>query len=249
MDPTTAPTIASDTFADEEDFETVLIRLGIDAGTQFEARHGTIIPPLPASQTRDDRALSALQELSLGEADAAEFAIHGTLGEGGMGIVRLASQTALGRHVAIKSVRPDGPVQTAARALMREAWVTGALEHPNVVPVHTLGKDAEGLPMFVMKRVHGTSWRELICGTEPLPEEHRDAPLDFHLRVMQQVCNAVAFAHSKGVLHRDLKPDNVMIGPFGEVYVLDWGLAVSLDEGAERIPLARDITDIAGTLE
>lgn len=226
-------------------FATILMRLGGEPVPP----NGTIAPPLPKAETRDNRAMVALRELTVGTGDAGEFEVHGTLGQGGMGIVRLASQTSLGRHVAIKSVRPDGPVQMATMVLMREAWVTGALEHPNVVPVHALGRDADGAPMFVMKRIHGTSWRELLVAPELLPPEARDAPRDFHLGVMRQVCNAVAFAHSKGILHRDLKPENVMIGPFGEVYVLDWGLAVSMRDDAERIPRAIDIVDIAGTLE
>ncbi len=227
---------------------TVLMKLGIDKNTVLRARGGTIIPRPSRPQTQDDIAIAALQELVIGTGGNVDFEVHDTLGQGGMGIVRLASQTSLGRHVAIKSVRDMAQVDEASLALLREAWVTGALEHPNIVPVHTLGRDRNGSPMFVMKRVEGTSWEVLLEDPSRLPEEAREDPLSYHIEVFQQVCNAVAFAHSKRILHRDLKPENVMVGPFGEVYLLDWGLAVSLAEEPGRIPLAREISSVAGTL-
>jgi eukaryotic-like serine/threonine-protein kinase len=153
-----------------------------------------------------------------------------------MAIVRKATQTALHREVAVKTLRSEAADEAAPR-LLREAWITGALEHPNIVPVHDLGSDERGRPLLVLKRIEGEPW-------QPKTRE-----LDDNLATLMQVCHAIAFAHSRGIVHRDLKPENVMIGRFGEVYVLDWGIAVSTrDDGSGRLPLAADAREIAGTL-
>jgi serine/threonine-protein kinase len=171
------------------------------------------------------------------------------LGRGGMGVVRAATQASLGRTVAVKTLRTDAPREGAAGDLLREAWITGALEHPNVVPVHDLAVDLEGQPLLVLKRIEGTAWSRLIQAPDRLRAEFGvEAPLTWHLRTFMQVCSAVAFAHSRGILHRDLKPENVMVGHYGEVYVLDWGLAVALDNTKDdRLPRARDVRHLAGT--
>ncbi len=161
-------------------------------------------------------------------AQVAELDIGEVLGEGGMGIVRLAVQNPLARDVAVKTVRP---ALGAARALLvKEAITTGGLEHPNIVPIHTLGRDAQGAPLLVMKRITGVAWLTMIREPEHAAWANVTGDrLEFHLDTLMQVSNAVHFAHSKRVLHRDLKPENVMIGSYGEVYVLDWGIAVPLD--------------------
>ena len=107
--------------------------------------------------------LPVLPAISLGEAGAAhapDLVTLSELGRGGMGVVRLAEQRSLGREVAIKTSHSKDP--STARALVREARIMGALEHPNLVPVHSLGTDQEGTPVLVMKRVEGSSWRELL---------------------------------------------------------------------------------------
>jgi len=171
------------------------------------------------------------------------------LGEGGMAVVRLATQASVGRSVAVKTLRDDeaGPFQRLQ--LLREAWVTGYLEHPNIVPVHDVGLDDEGRPVVVLKRIAGTSWHDLLDDPARARQQLSvDDPRDGHLDVLRQVCDAVRFAHSRGIVHRDLKPANVMIGEFGEVYVLDWGVAVSLRESlGGRLPLAAEATGLAGT--
>jgi serine/threonine-protein kinase len=172
-----------------------------------------------------------------------------TLGEGGMGIVRTATQLSLGRRVAVKTLRPAAKSEDTTLRLLREAWVTGALEHPNIVPVYDLGFDAQGTPFIVLKQIEGLPWSDLIG--DPVGVKARfgaDDLLEQNLRILAQVCHAVSLAHARGVLHRDLKPENVMIGAFGEVYLVDWGIAVSLREDPTgRLPLASAANELAGT--
>ena len=153
------------------------------------------------------------------------------LGEGGMGRVQLARQRSLERDVALKRPRVGGNA-ASARAIREEALLTGYLEHPNIIPVHALGHDDSGQPLIVMKRVEGVSWRELLYDDQHPGWTTREPALEgrlvWHLQTLAQLCNAIAFAHSRGIVHRDIKPDNVMIGEFGEVYQLDWGVATEV---------------------
>ncbi len=162
-----------------------------------------------------------------------EFELGETLGIGGMGHVVSAKQKALQRSVALKLLKhADGD----ASLLLREAIATGRLEHPNIVPVHVLAKTPEGAPFFTMKRVEGTPWSDALKGKRSLVE---------HLEILQRVCDAIAFAHSRGVIHRDVKPGNVLIGAFGEVYLVDWGLAASIGQDSV-LPRASE-AGLAGT--
>jgi len=202
---------------------------------------GATLAHFAESTTADARALDALR----GRVEALE--LGKTLGEGGMGLVRLGTQNRLGRRVAVKTLRP-GSKREIATNLLQEAWVTGSLEHPNIVPIYDLTMDAEDLPQVVLKRIEGTVWTELLDDVGLLDEPVRDDPIAWHLGVLASVCNAVEFAHSRGIIHRDLKPDNIMVGGFGEVYLLDWGIAVSLDEGSDgRFPLASEQRFPTGT--
>jgi len=171
------------------------------------------------------------------------------IGEGGMGVVRVAEQVALGRNVAVKTIKDTKRSPQAAQDLLREAWVTGSLEHPNVVPVHHLGLDDAGMPALVLKRVEGVEWSKLLGDAVEVRRRFGATDLlAWNLSILMQVLNAVRFAHSRGILHRDLKPSNVMIGDFGEFYLLAWGIAVSLrDDASGRVPLAREARSIAGT--
>jgi len=179
-----------------------------------------------------------------------EFELGPLIAKGGMGRVCAAKQLPLQRDVVIKMLREDKRTPAMKALLLQEAYLTGYLEHPNIIPVYQLGKDEEDEPMLVMKQIDGVPWSQLLTRRkkEPdsLPEEQLS--LEWHIRILLQVCHAVEYAHSKGIVHRDLKPGNVMIGEFGEVYVLDWGIAASLrEEHAGHLPLMKDTNDFMGT--
>jgi serine/threonine-protein kinase len=166
------------------------------------------------------------------------------LGRGGCGVVRVGRQLDLDREVAIKAVPPqcDDPGGAAAR-LLREARVIGALEHPNIVPIHALQYDSAGRPVLVMKRIEGTGWDELLAARVSCEER-----LDRNLAILAQLARTLSFAHSRGIVHRDVKPGNVMIGSFGEMVLIDWGLAVrTCHSHLSDVPLARDVDASEGS--
>ena len=171
------------------------------------------------------RVAADLSSLSLA-LDVAE-----RVGRGGMADVRAATQKALRRSVALKSLREDQRTPENARQLLQEARIQGALEHPAVVPVYMLASDSDGNPVIVMRHINGRLWRDLVDehGNRAVPEGIDRDPLEYHLGVLMQVCSAVQMAHERGVLHRDLKLRNVMIGALGEPYLIDWGLACALE--------------------
>jgi serine/threonine-protein kinase len=152
------------------------------------------------------------------------------LGEGGMGRVLLARQRSLQRDVAVKLLKQESATPRVIQALLQEALITGALEHPSIIPVHALGLDRAGMPLLVMKRIDGVCWRDVLQDPAHPSWARLTGPsgdrLVASLEVLMTVCNAVHFAHSRGVVHRDIKPENVMLGSFGEVYLVDWGIAL-----------------------
>ncbi len=171
-----------------------------------------------------------------------DFERGALLGKGGMGEVYSARQLALDREVALKQLRPERRGSGAARErFLAEAIVTGQLEHPNIVPVYSLGWSAPDAPFLALKLVEGQSWKELL-------QAEGGGDLVRHLGILRQVSNAVAYAHSRSIAHNDLKPSNVMLGPFGEVLVVDWGMAVRFDEVRDsRIRNREDIRTPCGT--
>ncbi|MCA9598684.1 MAG: serine/threonine protein kinase [Myxococcales bacterium] len=168
------------------------------------------------------------------------YSMDRLLGQGGMGEVRLCSDSFIGREVAMKVIKKGHGSFTATRArFLREARVQGQLEHPSVVPVYDIGLAEDGQTYFTMKRVKGHTIEQILsglrAGDEEIREEYTRRKL---LSALGRVCLTIAFAHSRGVVHRDLKPANVMLGDFGEVYVLDWGVAKI--QGAAELELDPD---------
>ena len=149
------------------------------------------------------------------------------LARGGMGLIVRARDRDLLREVAMKVMLGRGPRQVAR--FLEEAQVTGQLDHPGVVPVHDLGVDADGRVFFTMRLVEGRDLREVI---DLARSRSQGWSIPRALEVLLKVCDTVAFAHARGVVHRDLKPSNVRVGGFGEVYVMDWGLALVRGGGA-----------------
>ncbi len=149
------------------------------------------------------------------------------IGRGGMGRVYEAEDPYIRREVAMK-VLLDTPSDEDKARFLEEAQITGQLEHPNIVPVHDLGFTQQGKLFFVMKRVRGRSLEAVLDSIREGDGKTRSTyPLPRLLQVLENVCSAVAYAHSRGVMHRDLKPANIMLGDFGEVQLMDWGLAKS----------------------
>ncbi len=168
------------------------------------------------------------------------YTLRKEIARGGMGAIMQVWDPDLRRNLAMKVMlarrrrhEPDdaAPDPTTLYRFLEEAQVTGQLEHPAIVPVHELGIDEDGRVYFTMPLVRGSDFRRVIRSVHG--QTSADALGDWDLTravgILLKVCHAVAFAHSKGVIHRDLKPTNVMVGRFGEVYVMDWGLARVLD--------------------
>ena len=150
------------------------------------------------------------------------YEVRAELARGGMGVMYAADDPTFGRAVAVKVLLPE--CHTSPDAVARfgtEARITGRLQHPGIPPAHALGALPDGRPYLVMKLIRGRTLAALL--------DDRPDPARF-LRVFEQVCEAVGYAHGRGVIHRDLKPANVMVGAFGEVQVMDWGLARENDE-------------------
>ena len=178
----------------------------------------------------EDAAIARLQAVAnWPEFDDARYTIVDEIGRGGMGVVYLARDERLAREVAIK-VSNGMPGADVERRLNDEGRILASLEHPGIVPIHDAGRLADGRLFYVMKRVRGAT----------LPEHLEQVPsLSERLGIFERICDAVNFAHAHGVVHRDLKPDNVMIGPFGEVLVMDWGAALTRG--------TRDVETVLGT--
>lgn len=173
----------------------------------------------------DDSTLDHLKSIFREEAPCdTRYRIRESIGEGGMGMVYLADDTALDRPVAMKVIRRMGLGPDAVERMLREARVIARLEHPGIVPVHDVGRLPDGRVFYVMKWVKGRRLDEHFGAKASIQER---------LRVFERVCETVAFAHAHGVIHRDLKPQNIMVGEFGEVLVLDWGVAKVMHEAAD----------------
>ncbi|HEU0030729.1 MAG TPA: serine/threonine-protein kinase [Kofleriaceae bacterium] len=178
----------------------------------------------PTLRPDDSRDVIATSDSQAGIAiPAVEYQLGERIGKGGMGEVIAAHDRRMGRDVAIKRMHGSQSARAVSRFL-REARIQARLDHPAIVPVHELGVDSEGCPYFTMKRLAGVTLASRIAGGAPM------MPL---LRAFVDVCLAIDLAHARGIVHRDLKPANIMLGDYGEVYVIDWGLARVIAEPAE----------------
>jgi len=175
---------------------------------------------IDSSETANDSAPS--RDDHPPDASMPGYKLRRKIGVGGMGEVVLARDTKLDRDVAIKRLRSAKPSPATVKRFLREAKIQARLDHPAIVPVHELGNDTNGQPYFTMKRLTGTTLAVHLKKRTKTQQEL--------LRAFVDVCLAMDFAHKRGVVHRDLKPGNVMLGDFGEVYVIDWGVARILDE-------------------
>jgi serine/threonine-protein kinase len=169
-------------------------------------------------------------------APAGRYQFLGEVARGGMGAVLRARDADLGRTIAVKVLLEEhGREGDLGQRFLEEAQITGQLQHPGIVPVHELGRLADGRPYFTMKLVKGQTLARLLAGRQ---DPARDRPR--FLKVFEQVCQALAYAHARGVIHRDLKPSNVMVGAFGEVQVMDWGLAKVLRPAGDDAEASRE---------
>ena len=169
----------------------------------------------------NDKAVERLRGSSVPDLSGTRYELRELIARGGMGVVYAAEDEKLNRRVALKVLDSGAAVPELALRLLREAKILAQLEHPGIVPVHDVGTLPDGSVFYTMKFVEGLRLDQHVKQLDSLPER---------LRLFLRICDAVAFAHARGVLHRDLKPANVMVGSFGEVLVMDWGLAKVLKE-------------------
>jgi serine/threonine-protein kinase len=155
------------------------------------------------------------------------------IGMGGISLIDSARQLSLDREIAIKRLRTEKMDASSQKGLIAEAKRLAKLDHPNIVPVHQLGFDSDSRPVLVMKKIRGASFFQKLRrlrGQAPDP-----LVLKEHLQIFIRVCHALEYAHSKSIIHRDIKSANIMIGEFGEVYLLDWGIAAELNVEGEFV--------------
>ncbi len=203
-----------------------LARAGIDPGVTLGAAG--------ANDEAAEAGQPSVRQLLAGDGRNGErYRLAGEIARGGMGAVLRAVDCDIRREVAVKYLLDQADPHKKAR-FVEEAQITGQLEHPNIVPIHELGIDAKKRLFFSMKMVKGRSLQQVLAALRDTPHSaEKEYTPGRMLNVLVNICHALAYAHSHGVVHRDLKPANIMLGDFGEVYVMDWGLAKVL-KGGER---------------
>ncbi len=202
-------------------------RLGDETCEFGTSKPATLRPPIDATQPAvpDTKAKNPVP------ARAGRYVFKKFHAKGGMGEVWLAEDSDIGRQVALKRILKNRKGNSLE--FIKEARVTGQLEHPGVIPVHELSLDDNGQPYYVMKFVHGQTLKAVIDdyhGQKADAAASREVQWLRLLNIFLDLCQTIAYAHSRGVIHRDIKPDNVMVGAYGETLVLDWGLAKIVGE-------------------
>lgn len=200
------------------------------AATNDEADSKGTDDTLPAAHPKEEPAPGALAVFTQ------RYEVEDEIARGGMGAVLAAKDLSIRREIAVKVMLSEQADHKTMARFIEEAQVQGQLEHPNICPIYDLGFDELGHPYFAMKRVRGRSLREVLRGLAAGKLDPEEYGLPRLLEIFTKICDAVAFAHSRGVVHRDLKPANVMIGEFGEVLVMDWGLAKVVGSREKRSP-------------
>jgi tetratricopeptide (TPR) repeat protein/tRNA A-37 threonylcarbamoyl transferase component Bud32 len=212
--------------------------------------HGTLVAStLSKAETDDPPSQKITKTAPIMQKE--RYEVLQTLGEGGMGVVQLVKDNLLGREVALKKIKTTRShlknLSDREKAMLwrlnKEAEITAILEHPNIVPLYEMQQEKEGEICFTMRKVEGRTLRKILKAKREGDPEYDESKI---LGIYLKVCDAMAYAHSSGVVHRDLKPDNIMVGQFGEVYVMDWGIAKKLnqeknDSGFQQSQLAETI--------
>jgi serine/threonine-protein kinase len=204
----------------------------------------------------DSKPLVATSPASL-PAPAERFEDVREIARGGMSSIREVYDHSLLRSVALKKIDEElGDNKRELQRFVEEAQITGQLEHPNIVPIHNIGGDEENAHFFSMKLVEGETLTDILYSRKYY--KRTEDQLYRVLQILLKVCDAVSFAHSRGVIHRDIKPDNIMVGRFGQVYLMDWGIAFLKSEQTEepaldsvrlrRGPMSFDDTDDRGQI-
>jgi serine/threonine-protein kinase len=174
--------------------------------------------------------------------NAPRFEAVRLLGQGGIGEVTLVRDNDIDRPVALKRLRQDAQSEEGLHRFVHEIRTVGQLEHPNIAPIHDVGIDDHGQHYFVMRYVEGETLEQIIAKLAAGdPAYHRRFTFEYRAQIFLGVLNAVNYAHAKGIIHRDIKPSNILVGPYGEVVLMDWGIAKkkSVEQGSrEEVALA-----------
>jgi len=191
-------------------------------GSPFDNPRETLNSSSIKTQDPEHLLIGTRSLSSADEKRRTDYELSEVIGEGNMGTVWSARQSSLDREVAVKIPKKTASGSTLGREqFISEVVVTGQLDHPNIVPIYDLARDQSGQLFYAMKRVEGRPWNESMHEPGRTRQEN--------LEILMKVCDAIRFAHDRGVIHRDIKPQNIMVGKYGEVSVMDWGIALRLD--------------------